>query len=656
MVALSSLGGAGWQFFDDNGVILSGGMLYSYLAGTTGPATTYTSSAGTIPNTNPIVLDAAGRPPNEIWLDPNISYKFVLKTATGVSIWTKDDIYAIQSSGPLNTFIANLASASAGKGAALVGYSQGSANAVARTVNDRLRDYVSVKDFGAVGDGVTDDTIAIQAAVDYAISSDTHSVFFPFAQRERYRLTSTIVISASGFQLLGNVAPIYEPETGGYIFGDRGVTDLFNYGNGAAITPSNQFVVEGLAFYSDTGLTQNAIKHSVNNNGPHRGTLLRKCAAKGFANVFIADVPTANFITTASVVVDNCVFRGNTNAVNSVERSFGLRFVGNQSEAGARITGSWDAGVTITDNMLEGQSNPINIDSPAASVVIENNYFEANSGDYIVRFKGSALNAILDMRFNYLARVISVDVYRVEGIVKVIEKNIVSTINYLPAVGSTPEQKARKALITGLGAFFLPTSDLSGRLYTGVELSEFAAGYTNPLRVAGVLPSTAVVSKNLGTVSMQTPFGATTTGVTITGFPATYYPTPSSTPALLTKSWSAGDVLVACALVRVEDETQPYFSIYNQAYADTDVKCSQINIYPVNDGEWYLMFAVRSTSVAGTGCRFRFGSNGVLTSTKNIHVAAVGIDVIPAADFETYGTGSTTAVRAFARLFNPFVI
>jgi hypothetical protein len=95
---LSPLGGAGWQFFDNNGVPLAGGLLYSYAAGTTTPLATYTTSSGSTANSNPIILDAAGRPPSEIWLT-SVAYKLVLKTSTGVQLWVMDNITGLPSAG-----------------------------------------------------------------------------------------------------------------------------------------------------------------------------------------------------------------------------------------------------------------------------------------------------------------------------------------------------------------------------------------------------------------------------------------------------------------------------------------------------------------------------------------------------------------------------
>jgi len=57
-------------------------------------------------------------------------------------------------------------------------YNEGSTGAVPRVLTARLQDRVSVKDFGAVGDGVTDDTAAVQAAVD-SIKNVGGSIYFP---------------------------------------------------------------------------------------------------------------------------------------------------------------------------------------------------------------------------------------------------------------------------------------------------------------------------------------------------------------------------------------------------------------------------------------------------------------------------------------------
>ena len=91
-VFLSPVGGAAAQFFTNSGVILSGGKLYTYAAGTTTPKASYTSSSGNTAHTNPIILDSAGRVPGgEIWLLPQ-PYKFALYTSADVLIATYDNI------------------------------------------------------------------------------------------------------------------------------------------------------------------------------------------------------------------------------------------------------------------------------------------------------------------------------------------------------------------------------------------------------------------------------------------------------------------------------------------------------------------------------------------------------------------------------------
>lgn len=108
-VLLSPVGN-GQQFFDNNGVPLSGGLIYTYQAGSSTPLTTYTTNNGTTPNTNPIILDAAGRTSNEIWMQTGYSYKFVLQTSAGVTLQTLDNLYPIlqNSAATVDPFIAGM--------------------------------------------------------------------------------------------------------------------------------------------------------------------------------------------------------------------------------------------------------------------------------------------------------------------------------------------------------------------------------------------------------------------------------------------------------------------------------------------------------------------------------------------------------------------
>lgn len=74
--------------------------------------------------------------------------------------------------------LATTAALAASDGATLIGFLQAGIGAVSRTVQAKLRDTVSVKDFGAVGDNSTNDTAAFTAAIAY-IESTGNPVFVP---------------------------------------------------------------------------------------------------------------------------------------------------------------------------------------------------------------------------------------------------------------------------------------------------------------------------------------------------------------------------------------------------------------------------------------------------------------------------------------------
>lgn len=85
------------QLFDNYGVVLAGGKIYSYEGGTTTPLVTYQDLNGATPNANPVVLDAAGRA--TVRITEGVSYKFIVKDSADVTIATYDHIIEGEAAG-----------------------------------------------------------------------------------------------------------------------------------------------------------------------------------------------------------------------------------------------------------------------------------------------------------------------------------------------------------------------------------------------------------------------------------------------------------------------------------------------------------------------------------------------------------------------------
>ncbi len=258
---------------------------------------------------------------------------------------------------PINSAIEVVAFATGSIGsttADLVTYIPAGTGAVQTTVQTKLRETVSVKDFGAVGDGVTDDTAAIQAALDAAkINGD--ALFFP---EGRYIVSSPLILPVKNgtyrvpLYLYGTSAENAPDELGsiieytgtsGSLFEGRGVSgtdtrrtqlkveNIQLYGTFTQGSLTNTTV--GFNLYASTSLELNNVlvfgfqygmlieggwwysainnvkfrqsKTAVKTNGAANGSVFRNCS---FANVDDYSVQADYF--GFSINFDNCWFEG----------------------------------------------------------------------------------------------------------------------------------------------------------------------------------------------------------------------------------------------------------------------------------------------------------------------------------------------------------
>lgn len=268
-------------------------------------------------------------------------------------------------------------------GSAMIGHLPAGTGAVATTVQSKMREFVSVKDFGAVGDGVADDTAAIQAAIDY-LNPNVWAASFNYQQgggtvflpRGVYRITSPINLApfvtlegvgcdgwtggGAGIGLTSGASPA----NGSAIFADFGATV-----ETCAIDTQN-WSVSGGTLYAATNQTLITVGQLGGTYTYCQGSGLRKLAIfctnntrvgvrlQGAALMKIEDISIMGFKVS---LVSNCVWCSEYRNIFSISSQVGIAQVTNNE---VRVSGVFDLegwgtsnGTTITNNNVVTAGN-----------------------------------------------------------------------------------------------------------------------------------------------------------------------------------------------------------------------------------------------------------------------------------------------------------
>jgi len=202
----------------------------------------------------------------------------------------------------VNFLTSNIGSTSAD----LVTYTPSGVGAVARSAASKFGETVSVKDFGAVGDGIADDTAAIQLAL--AVLSNGGTLMFPSGN---YKVTASIQLpkmdNGEALILSGVGAGISR-----ITFSGSGY--LFVIGDGNAVSPGFHTTIERLGLYGASAVPSGAIL--LNSVYFWRVT---DCIIRGFTNGSGVGIGSVSGMPNYHGAVMDCYFR---------DIPSGIRFLG----------------------------------------------------------------------------------------------------------------------------------------------------------------------------------------------------------------------------------------------------------------------------------------------------------------------------------------
>jgi len=199
-----------------------------------------------------------------------------------------------------------------------------------RTISSKLQELLSVKDFGAVGDGTTDDTTALQTA----FAQTGRTVFVPAGT---YRYTSSLVPACEQIIGEGEFVSILKPDAGVTIaLSITRTTDHPKHVEGIQLNGVNTTSATGLFFGNGASTAVNATNIRVLNFtgsgaiGVRFGDVLKstfnKISVGSCVDAFVINPVTASFSTTLTLI--NCVASNNSGYGEKVVQCYGVKHIG----------------------------------------------------------------------------------------------------------------------------------------------------------------------------------------------------------------------------------------------------------------------------------------------------------------------------------------
>lgn len=276
-------------FADTTGLPLDSGSLYIGVANQdpqTNPVQVYWDSALTIPATQPLTITAG----------------YVTNSGVRAAYYVAADTYSLRARNKAGVQVdyiadANFNNFSGSSGSSQIGFLQTGTGAVTRTVQSRLRETVSVMDFGAVGDGVTNDLAAFQAATNYAMTqTDGCTVYIP---RGRFKIVGSIIQDRSSITSRGVVNYIGSGRRSTTIL-HSGATTLFSAtGPAAGVQQNTDLTIAGMTLLGTSATGEIAIGQSY-------------CSDSHFADLHIEGFEYAFYLQDCDqAVFDACMIQFN---------------------------------------------------------------------------------------------------------------------------------------------------------------------------------------------------------------------------------------------------------------------------------------------------------------------------------------------------------